>query len=240
MGNSRLLGVIVIIVLFSSFLTIACANTVKAETFQGWQVEDGGGSYSENDDILSLSGTGGTYVILYQEISPENSFSFSLQVNAITLQGFAIMLRSSLPFAGSTQGIAFEFGAREGGALVFARWTSYWKWDIFATGINTNEWYTLVLSVQKSPFVITATAYDEDGNLVGSYSASDMTNLNFDNIRYIGFGVLESGGSYLVRNIFNIPSGLNVVPETPFGTLAIMATFFAALGLFIAKKRIIQ
>ena len=191
-------------------LTLCLASipfiSVHAATFQGWQVENGGGQYSQNNGVMNLSGAGGTYVILYEQIEPTTDFNFSLQVNAATLQGFAIMLRSSLPFAGSTQGVNFEFGARDGGSFSFARYASAWTWNVFASGITQNVNYTMILSVDKDPFSITATVLHQNGTSLASYVASDMTNLAFNNTNYLGFGVLESGGNYTVRNI----SGANI------------------------------
>jgi parallel beta-helix repeat protein len=117
------------------------------------------------------------------------------------------MLRSSLPFAGSTAGVNFEFGARDGGTFLLARYSNGWTWNEFASNIKQNVNYTMILSVYKNPFRIKATAIDQNGTSLGSYSTSDMTNLAFNNINYLGFGVLESGGSYTVRNIYstNIP-----------------------------------
>jgi hypothetical protein len=73
----------------------------------------------------------------------------------------------------------------------------------------------MILSVYQNPFRIMATALDQNGNSLGSYSASDMTNLAFNNINYLCFGVLESGGNYTVGNI----SGTNIpIPSTPTPT----------------------
>jgi parallel beta-helix repeat protein len=170
--------------------------------------------------VIRLWGTVGSNesVVLYKEIDPETDFEFSLQVNATTLAGFAIMLRSSLPFVGSTQGVNLEFGARDNGTVLLARWVSSWTWNIFVTDIENNTWYTLKLGVHKSPFNITAEAFSDNGTLLGFYSASDMTNLSFDDIEYLGFGVLESGGDYAVRN-FNF-SGISrtwIVDSEGFG-----------------------
>jgi hypothetical protein len=195
--KKELFGAVILTILFVSI--VAMAN-VEGSTFQGWQIE-GSGSTSESNGVTRLSASGGAWVILYEAITPESDFSFSLQVNAATLQGFSIMLRSSLPFAGSTQGVNLEFGARDGGTVLLARSVGDWTWNVFATNIKQNVWYTLKLSVQKSPFTIRAEAFDENGVLLGSFSASDMSNLNFGNIRYLGFGALESGGDYSVRSI---------------------------------------
>lgn len=175
-------------------------------SFQGWQVENGGGQYSQSNGLMSFSGNGGNYITLYEQIAPTESFNFSLQVTAATLQGFAIELRDNLPFAGSTQGVNFEFGARDGGTFSLARYSNGWTWNEFASNIKQNINYTMILSVNKNPFIITATVLGQNGTSLGSYSASDMTNLAFNNINYLGFGVLESGGNYSVKNI----SGMNI------------------------------
>lgn len=204
MKNLLLCGGLVLTVL----LAMSFFVNVYAVTFQGWQIEDVGGQYSENNGVIRLSGTDGKYVMLYEQIAPETDFSFSLQVNAATWAGFAIMLRSSLPFAGSTQGINFQFGSPNNGSFCLARYVNGWTWNYFTTGNQENVWYTMKLSVQANPFKITAQAYDQNGVLLGSFSASDMNNLNFGNIKYLGFGALESGGDYFVRNVSaqNIPA----------------------------------
>src|SRR3989337_3250878 len=97
----------------------------EAAVFQGWQIE-GSGQYSESNGVIRIWGTEG--ITLYEEVSPQTDFSFSLQVNAAKLGGFGIFLRSSLPFSGSVQGLNVEFGARDGGTFLLARWTSYWTW----------------------------------------------------------------------------------------------------------------
>ena len=175
---------------------------MNAATFQGWEIEDGGGQYSEINGITNLSANvgSGDWLILYSEINPEADFEFSLQVNASILSGFALMLRGSLPFAGSTDGVNFEFGARDGGSFTLSRYVNGWTWNVFKTGVGENVWYTMKLKVKANPFSITAQALDKDGTSLGSYSTSDMTNLSFEDIKYLGFGVLESGGTYSVRN----------------------------------------
>lgn len=205
MSKNNLLGGILALFLILSTISFYVDINVNAATFQGWQVENGGGQYYQSDVSYYLFGQ--TYVILYESIAPLGDFSFSLQVNSSELQGFAIMLRSSLPFAGSTAGINFEFGARDGGTFTFSRYVNDWTYNKFVSNVTQHVWYTMNLTVQQSPFSVVATAQAENGTVLGSYSASDMTNLGFNDIHYIGFGVLESGGSYAVKNISasNIP-----------------------------------
>ena len=140
-------------------------------------------------------------MILYEQISPTTDFNFSLQVNAATLQGFAIMLRSNLPFAGSTAGVNYQLGGFE-----LWRWTNQWTGTSIGAVTQQNVWYTMTMNVYSNPFRIEIGALDENGTSLGVFSASDMTNLDFNNTNYLGFGVLESGGNYTVRNI----SGVNI------------------------------
>jgi len=172
----------------------------RAAMFQGWQIE-GGGQYSESNGIIRLWASGGQWIILYKEFSPVSDFNVSLQVKAAYLVGFALMLRSDLPFAGSTHGVNFEFGARDGGTFLLARYANGWTWNIFVSNAKPNVWYTMKLSVYSNPYRITAQVFTENGALLGSFSASDMSNFAFGSIRYLGFGVLESGGDFYVRYI---------------------------------------
>jgi hypothetical protein len=57
------------------------------------------------------------------------------------------------------------------------------------------------LIVHSNPCSITAQVFSQKGKLLASYTAADMTNLGFSNIQYVGFGVLESGGTYVVKNV---------------------------------------
>ena len=196
-------------ILFGMFLVALISGTLvfglnvqpaMAATVQGWQIE-GGGQYSESNGIIRLWASGGQWIILYKEFSPISNFNVSLQVNAAYLQGFALELRGSLPFAGSTDGINFEFGARDGGTFSLARYANGWKWNVFVSNTKANVWYTMKLSVYSSPYRITAQAFDDKGAPLGSFTASDMSNFAFGSIRYLGFGVLESGGDFYVRYI---------------------------------------
>ena len=120
-------------------------------------------------------------------------------------------MRSGLPVSGSVKGINVEFGSRDGGTFLLARWTSSWTWNEFVTEAKENVWYTMKLSVQKTPFTISAQVLDQSGNSLGSYSASDMTNFAFEDIHYLGFGT-SIGGDFSVKNI----SGTNItIPSTP-------------------------
>jgi len=163
-----------------------------SEPEEEWLVEDFGGSYEiyENGTIrLQSPGGGGlgSPITLYKELMPTEDFTISLKVKANQLGGFALFLRASLPFAGSTHGINFEFGIRDGGTFLLARSAGGWTWTIFATGTE-DIWYTMKLTVYESPFSIKGEVFDESETLIGSLTISDMTNFGFSDIRYVGFG----------------------------------------------------
>lgn len=162
------------------------------ETPSGWQVENYGGSYEiyPNGTIkLQSSGVGslGSPITLYKSYTPTDDFVVSLKVKANQLGGFALFLRASLPFAGSTHGVNFEFGARDGGTFLLARSAGGWTWNIFATGTE-GLWYIMKLTVHESPFSVKGEVFNEVGTLIGSLTINDMTNFGFNDIKYIGIG----------------------------------------------------
>ena len=57
------------------------------------------------------------------------------------------------------------------------------------------------LTVYKNSYRIVAQVFSDRGALLGSYTASDMSNFAFSDIKYVGFGVLESGGDFAVKRI---------------------------------------
>jgi hypothetical protein len=177
---------------------------VYASASQEWQIEDRGGYYSESDDIIRLRSSGGDIcpgIILYKQVAPVTDFNFSLQVTAATLESFGIFVRSSLPFSGN-KGVNFEFGHYGEGTFILARQTSMdnWIWNNFADGV-ADVWYTMQLSIYADPFRIVAEVSDENGTVLGSLSASDMSNISFGDIKYLGFGVWGySACDYSVKN----------------------------------------
>jgi hypothetical protein len=194
---------------------------VQAPTVQGWQIEDRGGYFFESGGVIRFWSDGGSNcpsLILYKQIAPMGDFNFSLQVNAATLESFGVFVRSNLPFSGGKEGFNFEFGHYGAGMFLLARRTLMddWLGSHFADGVE-NVWYTMHLSVHAESFSVEATVLDENGTLLGSYSASDMSNISFEDIKYIGFGVWGySPTDYSVRNIvdpFANPSCISISAE---------------------------
>ena len=94
------------------------SNHCILSSVAGWQVEytgeKGVGNCSESNGVYRLWSNGGgtTYcptVALYKEVNVTGDFTFSAEVNAQTMQNAGLVLRGSLPIAGSTEGCNFEF-----------------------------------------------------------------------------------------------------------------------------------
>jgi hypothetical protein len=213
-------GLLLISLLFLMLNQTSRCDT-QSSTFQGWQIENFGGQYSEVNSTFRLTTPGGVNdpeISLYRQILPDADFSFSCEVNGLTMESCAIVVRSALPI-GSNKGFNLEFGHYGDGVFIFARNTAFdnWTWNIFATG-NKDIWYTMQLNVFKDPFKVVAQVFDENGTLLGSISASDMTNLTFKDIQYMGFVVWGySPSDYLFRNIkssLDNPSYLSISTES--------------------------
>jgi hypothetical protein len=187
-------------------LSHVASGDVSESTFQGWQIEDRGGYCSESAGIIRLRSSGGDIcpsITLYKQIAPVEDFNFSLQVNSATLESFGIYVGSRVPFFGSTDCVNFEFGHYGAGMFLLARRTTLdnWIWDHFADGV-VDVWYTMQLTIYADPFKIMAEVLDDNGTLLGSFSASDMSNISFEDIKYLGFGVWGySATDYSVKNI---------------------------------------
>jgi hypothetical protein len=164
-------------------LSHVASGDVSESTFQGWQIEDRGGYCSESAGIIRLRSSGGDIcpsITLYKQIAPVEDFNFSLQVNSATLESFGIYVGSRVPFFGSTDCVNFEFGHYGAGMFLLARRTTIdnWIWNHFADGV-VDVWYTMQLTIYANPFKIMAEVLDDNGTLLGSFSASDMSNIPF-------------------------------------------------------------
>lgn len=211
--------------LFSVF-TVTVLGEDENSTFDGWQIENYGGNYSEANSTFRLSTPGGTNcpsITLYKQISPTTDFSFSCQIQGLTMESCAIVVRSELPMKGD-QGFNLEFGHYGAGMFILSRFTEKYNWtyNTLADG-EGNTWYTMRLNVIKDPFEVVAEVFDDTNQLLGSFSAVDMSNLTFEDIKYIGLIVWGfSPSDYLFRNIassFNNPSYLSISTES-FSTTA--------------------
>ena len=207
-------------------------NQPVSASISGWQVEDLGGYYSEANGVFNLWSNGGIdcpSIALYKQINIINDFNFSLQVNAATVESCAVVIRGSLPVAGSTNGFNFEFGHYGQGNFLFARNCSDWIPTQVAYG-DANTWYTMQLSVCSKPFSVTASVLDENESLIGRYSTTYITNFSFEDIKYLGFDVWGfSPANYSFRNI---ESSLDNPSRISINTESISTTAGSAVNVF--------
>jgi hypothetical protein len=196
----------------------APANAQSNGTVDGWTVRNQGGNYSESNGTIRIwSDTHDQGVVLYKEISPKSDFEFSLQVKAARMDGFGIVIGD----IDTGRQMNFEFHNKYGtNTFLLARavnetsastgvYGTYWDWQGFAYG-QENVWYTMKLTVQATPFVVTGQVYNENGVLLGKLSLSDMENFLFKDIQNVEI-MNPWGGDYYVRNI----SDVTAIPNTP-------------------------
>lgn len=216
-------------------------NNQQAVIFQGWNVRDGGGYYSESNGTIRIwSDAHDQGIGFYKTILPTTDFEFSLQVKANRIDGFGIFIGKESFLNGSKEGVQFEFHKKYGvDTFLLARFVhtivwetgkygDIWDWQGFAYG-QENVWYTMKLTVQANPFKVSGEVFDEDGASMGSYSVSDMINFTFEDIEFLGFGN-GWGGDYSVRNISEVDSvsggsgqieqtQISITPEASTATL---------------------
>ncbi len=221
------------------FLILSLNQSIHGETqsstFQDWQVENGGGYYSESNGILRMWSDGGSAcpsISLYKQIEPTHDFTFSTQVNAQTAESCAIFVRSNLPVAGNFQGFNLEYGHYGEGLFLLARNGSNWMTSQVAYG-DPNLWYTMQLSVSQSPFRIATTVFDENGTSIWSFSTSKISNFTFEDINFIGLTVWGySPANYLFRDIqnpFDNPASISISAESLSTTAGSAVNVFGTL-----------
>jgi hypothetical protein len=235
--ESAFILMLLLIVTGARFVCLVSAQST--ELFQGWQVQNIGGYYSESDGTIRLwSDAHDQGVVLYKEISPKTDFEFSLQVKANRLDGFGILVgRQSFLTNSSKEGVSFEFHNKYGvRSFLLARYVNtvvwetgkygdIWDWYGFAVG-EENVWYTMKLKVQANPFRVSGEVLDENGVSLGSYSVSDMINLSFEDITHLGFKNTW-GGDYYIKNVSDIgpistgtvETRISIFAEVPSSTL---------------------
>jgi hypothetical protein len=261
MSKKLLLGLLMIGLLFL-MLNDPSLCIAQSSTFQGWQVENNNGFYSESNGALRLWTNGGSdcpSIALYKQIKHITDFTFSVQVNAETAESCGIFFRSSLPMAGNTLGFNFEFGHYGEGLFLFARNTTdsmanqygygdlnSWTATQVACG-DPNVWYTMQVTVSASPFRISTSVFDENGTSIGSFSTSDITNFTFGDINYIGLCVWGySPSDYSFRNIqdpFVNPVSISISTEysstTPGSAVNVFGTLMDSNSVPLQNKTVI-
>lgn len=157
-------------------------------------------------------------------------------------EGFMLLLRPNASVFDKAIGINFEFRARGGGQFLVLRhndladaygWPYDWTpfvynsleyndgsdfWQYSSPEIRANApvkpdvWYTMRLSIQQTPFIITAKVLTENGTLVGSFPISDMNNFGFEDIRCVCISSAW-GGIFYVSN-FTMNGGVSLIEPT--------------------------
>ena len=262
MSKKLVLGLLVISLLFIT-LTQPSLCEVQSSTLQGWQVEDRGGYYSESNGVLRLWSNGGSdcpSISLYKQIKPTDDFTFSLQVNAETPESCGIFFRKSLPIAGNRLGFNFEFGHYGEGVFLLARNSdnsttsrdaylrdsSNWTASQVAYG-DPHIWYAMQVSVSASPFTISTSVFDENGTSIGSFTTSEITNLTFADINYIGLIAWGySPSDYSFRNIqspFDNPASVTISTESSSKNAGSVVNVFGTLsdsnGTLLQNKTVV-
>ncbi len=264
MNRKPLLGLLIMSLLILSLTQLSVSQTPSS--LAGWQVDNGGGFYSESNGIIRLWSNGGNdsiynggpYIGLYKQIKPTGDFSFSVQVNAQIMESCSINLRGSLPTAGKAEGVNFEFGHYGQGVFLLARNTNYsfnqpffqnataWTANQITSG-DSNTWYTMQLNVTSTPFLVTASVFDENGVLMGSSSFSDISNFTFQDINYVGLHVWGySPSEYLFRDIqdsFANSSSITISTDSSSATAGsavnVYGTLYDANGLPLQNRTVV-
>jgi hypothetical protein len=198
----KILRTTIIVVLLLS-LTPLCLCDFQYSTFEDWQVESDHGYVSRLGDTLRLwtdDTRNDLAVTIFKEYQPTDDFTFSAEVNAAQLQACGLYVRGSLPAVGSFDGFNLEFGYYGMGNFHLSRNFTDWASILLGYG-EPNVWYTLNLTVHRSPFLIEVSVLDENGGQIGSISTDDIYRFNFEDIKYIAISVWGRSGDYSFRNI---------------------------------------
>lgn len=142
-----------------------------------------------------VSMRGEDHVTLWREFRPSQNFSIKYEVKSLKLGGFACQIKISLSF-GSTQCINIEFNTI--GHYLY-RYVKHWTGNQVIEP-ELNIWYQVEISVQKEPFQITLSVYREQ-EYMGSTSASDMRNFQFNQIEFITLQCWGGSNEYWLKNI---------------------------------------
>ncbi len=122
---------------------------------------------------------------------------------------------------------------------------NHWNWFNIAGAGTVGNWYVLELVVNKSPYKITASVYDNNNVLIGSGSITDMI-LPYSQISVCGVGVWrgvpssDSLANYDVdwvrsENLSSYPPPITPAPEFPISTLFVASAIFLIFG--VARRR---
>ena len=181
----------------------------------GWIIETLGGNYSVGGSLLTLSTTGPS-ITAYRSFVPQtDNFTVSARVKSSMLAAFALRLHASAPpIFGSTIGAQLEFDSHVENKNFLAAWEPSgggWTWSTFSSPTVTDSWYVLEMRVQREPFTIVYSVYndttpmkiqasqggpqDRSPSLLGTFTTTAM-GFSYDSIRYVALEAWSAPLSY--------------------------------------------
>jgi hypothetical protein len=183
----------------------------------GWIIETLGGNYSVGGSVLTLS-TNGPAITAYRSFVPQtDNFTVSARVRSSMLAAFALRLQASAPpIFGSTIGAQIEVDSHVENKNFLAAWEPSgggWTWLTFYSPTVTDSWFVLEMRVQRNPFTIVYSVYNDstpmkiqasqDGpqdrspSLLGTFTTTAM-GFGYDSIRYVALEAWSAPLSYSI------------------------------------------
>ncbi len=198
-------------------------NAPEDGTFTGWRIRPQGGNYSVTDGTMKLwtEGAPNNATVLYTPVLLKTNFFISLQVKAPIMKLDSYQQSGQMPVFGD-----FKVGFISDD-LDFATPSSYplesygklgdlysgnrnvtatradgspWNCYDYEFGFPENIWYTVIISVQRSPFAVSNVVLDESGRYLCSSSVSGEDDPSFDKLAFVYITPCAKGDFY-VRNI---------------------------------------
>lgn len=148
-------------------------------SLEGWNIEitPYGGVSVEYDHIYFSAGGIGANAFINKEFTPQSSFTYSLKVHPYGMS-FWMLFTGTTPIVNAQPTVRVYFDGLNRFSL---------DGTVF-TGMVYAEWFTLKMVVQHDPCTVTAEVYDDNGQLLGSTTATSPS-LSFADIRYVACGV---------------------------------------------------
>jgi len=150
-----------------------------------WSVENIEGNYSLSEGILTLSSTGvNTGVMLYRDFTPQtNNFTISTRVKASVLDFVALRIQflSTTPTSTSSNAATLQVRPDQ-----FLAASALYQINHIYSPVSVGVWYILEMKVQKEPYKIEYTVYNDAGTLLGTQTrTSDNIGYSYSDIRYV-------------------------------------------------------
>src|SRR3989442_6082686 len=157
--------------------SISSAKPIFLDDFRGndlgpgWIIQTLGGNYSVGGSLLTLSTTGPAITAYRSYVPQTDNFTVSARVRSSMLAVFALRLQvSAPPIFGSTIGAQLEFDSQVENKNFLAAWEPSgggWTWSTFYSPTVTDSWFVLELRVQRNPFTIVYSVYNDSTPMKG-------------------------------------------------------------------------